>query len=197
MEVYVKLILLSIIAYLAGSVNFAIILFKLTGREDPRTRFSGNPGTTNVYRTAGPFWALVVLLFDVGRAIAVSLLALWLIAPPWLPWVALSLIVGNRYPCFHDFKGGKGVANYLGFCSIITPAAAGLSILAWGGVFALLRVPFLSSFSMVAVLTVGMVQTCGTGRTALAGIILTAVFIMVSHRSNLKEFFRLMGNPRH
>jgi glycerol-3-phosphate acyltransferase PlsY len=88
------------------------------------------------------------------------------------------------------------VANYLGFCSAITPVTAGLSILVWGGVFALLRVPFLSSFSMVAVLTVGMVQACGTGFPALAGIILTALFIIISHRGNLTEFFRLMGDPR-
>lgn len=195
MDVYPKFIFLCIVAYLAGSVNFAILLFKITGREDPRIRFSGNPGATNVYRTAGPFWALVVLLLDAGRSIAVALLALWMIGLPWLPWVGLTLIVGNRYPCFHGFKGGKGVANYLGFCSAITPAAAGLSILAWGAVFALLRVPFLSSFSMVAVLTVGMVQACGTGPMALAGVILTALFIIVSHRSNLKEFFRLLGNP--
>ena len=196
LDSYLKLLFLVIIAYLAGSVNFAIILFTLTGREDPRTRFSGNPGATNVYRTAGPQWALMVLLLDAGRAIAVALLARWLIALPWLPWVALALIAGNRYPCFHGFKGGKGVANYLGFCSAVTPVAAGLSILAWGGVFVLLRVPFLSSFSMVAVLTVGMVQACGTGLPALAGIILTAIFIIISHRRNLTEFFRLMGDPR-
>lgn len=196
MDAYLKFIFLCVVAYLAGSVNFAILLFKATGREDPRIRFSGNPGTTNVYRNAGPFWALVVLMLDVGRSIAVALLALWMIGLWWLPWVGLSLVVGNRYPFFHGFKGGKGVANYLGFCCAITPAAAGLSILAWGGVFALLRVPFLSSFSMVAVLTLGMVQACGTGPLALTGIILTALFIIVSHRSNLKEFFRLMGTPR-
>ena len=88
------------------------------------------------------------------------------------------------------------MANYLGFCSAITPALAGFSILAWGGVFAVLRVPFLSSFSMVAVLTVGMVQACGTSRAALAGVLITALFIIFSHRSNLREFFRLMGDPR-
>ena len=196
MDAHLKFIFLCGVAYLAGSVNFAILLYKLTGREDPRTRFSGNPGTTNVYRTAGPFWALVVFLLDVGRSIAVAFLALWMIGLSCLPWVGLTLIIGNRYPFFHGFQGGKGVANYFGFCGAITPVAAGLSILAWGGVFALLRVPFLSSFSMVAVLTVGMVQACGTGPMALTGIILTALFIIVSHRSNLKEFFRLMGNPR-
>ena len=49
-----KLVLIMILAYLAGSVNFSIILFRLLGRDDPRKSFSGNAGTTNVYRLAGP-----------------------------------------------------------------------------------------------------------------------------------------------
>ena len=58
---------LLLLAYLAGSINFAIIVLRLLGKEDPRTTFSGNAGTTNVYRQAGKGWAVLVLLLDVGR----------------------------------------------------------------------------------------------------------------------------------
>jgi glycerol-3-phosphate acyltransferase PlsY len=68
-----KNILIYLFAYLAGSVNFAIIFFKLAGKEDPRLSFSGNAGTTNVYRQAGYFWATVILLLDIGRALGVAL----------------------------------------------------------------------------------------------------------------------------
>jgi glycerol-3-phosphate acyltransferase PlsY len=62
-------------AYLAGSINFAILLFRLLGKDDPRTRFSGNAGVTNVYRQAGWPLAAMVLVLDVGRAMVVALLA--------------------------------------------------------------------------------------------------------------------------
>ena len=69
-----KIFLIYLFAYLAGSVNFAIIFFKVTGKEDPRLSFSGNAGTTNVYRQAGYFWATVIFLLDIGRAIACRVL---------------------------------------------------------------------------------------------------------------------------
>ena len=102
-------------AYVAGSVNFSILVCRVTGRQDPRHYGSGNPGATNVYRQAGIGWAAAVLLLDMGRAVGVALAANTLL-PFWqVPWVGLGLILGNRFPCFHAFRGGKGVANYLGF----------------------------------------------------------------------------------
>lgn len=91
-------ILLLVLAYLAGSINFSILLFRLTGREDPRQHGSGNPGATNVYRQAGAVWAAVVLLLDMGRAIAVAVLAQRLLNDWQVPWVGLGLILGNRFP---------------------------------------------------------------------------------------------------
>ena len=67
-----KIILIYLFAYLAGSVNFAIIFLKLAGKADPRLSFSGNAGTTNVYRLAGILWASVVFLLDIGRALYIS-----------------------------------------------------------------------------------------------------------------------------
>ena len=70
-----KTFLIYLFAYLAGSINFAIIYSKLAGKEDPRLSFSGNAGTTNVYRQAGILWAAVVFLLDIGRALAVAVMA--------------------------------------------------------------------------------------------------------------------------
>ena len=63
------LILSIIFAYLAGSINFSILLLKILGKEDPRKEFSGNPGVVNVYRQAGFFPAAGVWVLDMGRAI--------------------------------------------------------------------------------------------------------------------------------
>ena len=59
-----RLALMMLLAYFAGSINFAIILLRLLRMEDPRTQFSGNAGTTNVFRQAGKVWAAVVLMLD-------------------------------------------------------------------------------------------------------------------------------------
>lgn len=111
-------------AYLAGSVNFAILFFKIAGRADPRLSFSGNAGTTNVYRLAGMPWAVLVFALDIGRAMAVAALAGYFLDGGWLIWAGFFLVLGNSFPCFHGFRGGKGVANYLGFTVLTVPVAA-------------------------------------------------------------------------
>ncbi len=88
-----KTFLIYLFAYLAGSVNFAIIFFKLTGKEDPRLSFSGNAGTTNVYRQAGILWATVVFLLDIGRALAVAVIAMLFFKKPFAP-------LGGFFSCF-------------------------------------------------------------------------------------------------
>ncbi|MBM4319648.1 MAG: glycerol-3-phosphate acyltransferase [Deltaproteobacteria bacterium] len=173
-------------AYLLGSLNFAVLLFALAGRPDPRLRGSGNAGTTNVYRQAGALWAAAILLLDLARAAGIALAGLQLLPLPLVPWLGLGLLLGNRWPLWHGFKGGKGVATYLGFTALLAPAAAGLAALAWVCVFALLRRPYLASFAMVAVLAGGTLQRCGTSPAALAGMLLTVCLIVWAHRGNLR-----------
>jgi glycerol-3-phosphate acyltransferase PlsY len=182
--------LLVAVAYVAGSVNFAILVFRALGREDPRLHYSQNPGATNVYRQAGPLWALVVLLLDVGRAFVIGWAAFNWLNSGWVPWVGLALILGNRYPCFHGFKGGKGVANYLGFTLAISPLIGLFSGLAWLAVFLAFRVPFYASFSMVAVLAVGNLVCLGARLATVAGVVATIGLIVYSHRRNIAEKFK-------
>lgn len=174
-------------AYVAGSVNFSILVFRFTGREDPRRHGSGNPGATNVYRQAGMGWAVAVLLLDVGRAVSVGLVAKSLLPFLQVPWVGFGLILGNRFPCFHGFKGGKGVANYLGFTLAIAPLWAGIGVLAWGVVHLVSRTPFLSSFAMVVVLAAGTTITSGANWWAGVGAVATALFIVACHHRNIRE----------
>ncbi len=183
-----KLIFLLLLSYLAGSVNFSILLFRFLGKGDPRKSHSGNAGVTNVYRLAGPAWAAVVLLLDVGRAVAVALLANYALSPGQIPWAGLALVIGNRYPCFHRFQGGKGVANYLGFCAALAPVGALLSAIAWVLVYLLRRIPFIASFAMIAVLTLGTIIACEYRPAAITGSIITALFIVFNHRKNIEEF---------
>jgi acyl phosphate:glycerol-3-phosphate acyltransferase len=180
-------IFLALAAYVLGSVNFAIWVFRLTGRDDPRRHGSGNPGATNVYRQAGMGWALAVLLLDMGRAVMVALAAVKLL-PFWqVPWIGLALVLGNHFTCFHGFRGGKGVANYLGFTAVVAPGWAALSILAWAGVFLGWRTPFVSSFAMVFILTAGTAIAEGAQWQGGVGAAMTALFIVACHHRNIRE----------
>jgi len=174
-------------AYLAGSINFPIILFRLSGRTDPRRQFSGNPGTTNVYRQAGPAWAAVVLLLDFSRAIGVAWLAVSLLSAPFVPWAGLALILGNRYPCFHGFSGGKGVANYLGFSALPAGLETLYALAAWLIAFRFFRRPFIASFFMVTILGGMVTRKLGCSAGAAVGEVVSVLFIVYNHRRNIRE----------
>lgn len=174
-------------AYLAGSVNFSILLFAVLGKGDPRSRFSGNAGATNVWRQAGRGWAALVLFLDLIRAMGLALLALYFLPEAQVPWSGLLLVLGNRYPCFHGFRGGKGVAAYLGFTIPIAPYAAVLSALVWAAVYRLTRLPFIASFFMVTILAAGTIVAFGYHATATAGAVATIFLIYFNHRKNIAD----------
>ncbi len=185
-----KFIVIIIFSYVAGSINFSIILFRLVGRGDPRTGFSGNAGVTNVYRQAGMLWAAVILALDMGRAVGVAAAAVYFLPGPAVPWAGVSLVAGNRFPVFHGFRGGKGVANYLGFTAYLYPAAAAAACAVWVAVYGIARVPFVASFFMVAVLAGGAAMVFWPSPAAITGTAATFLLIVANHARNIGDFIR-------
>jgi acyl phosphate:glycerol-3-phosphate acyltransferase len=183
-------------AYLAGSINFSIIIFKVTGKNDPRNSFSGNAGTTNVYRQAGIFWAVLVLILDVGRALAVAGLSSVFLHKEFVPWMGLSLVLGNRFPCFHGFQGGKGVAGYLGFTAFLSSISAALSALIWVVCYGIFRITFVASFFMVLTLAAGTAYAINFNPAGLPGIIITVLIIFYNHKKNIFEFLQKKNSSR-
>jgi acyl phosphate:glycerol-3-phosphate acyltransferase len=176
-----------LIAYLSGSVNFAIIFFRLAGKADPRSSFSGNAGTTNVYRQAGIFWALMVFMLDIGRAVAVAAAAVCWLPVSYVPWAGFFLVLGNSYPCFHGFRGGKGVANYLGFSAFVAPWSAFFAAIIWLAVYGVYRIPFVASFFMVFILSIGHDFSFNWTVSAVTGAAATFMLIVFNHRKNIIE----------
>jgi glycerol-3-phosphate acyltransferase PlsY len=189
-----KIILIYFAAYLAGSINFAVIFFKLTGKADPRLSFSGNAGTTNVYRQAGYFWAAVILLLDIGRALGVAALAAHYLDGKYLPWAGFFLVLGNSFTCLHNFRGGKGVANFLGFTLLVQPWAALLAAIMWVVTYGLCRIIFVASFVMVFTLALGLAYSNYWGFTAATGAVATFFLIAFNHRKNIIEYWK--GNEQ-
>jgi glycerol-3-phosphate acyltransferase PlsY len=186
--------LLLALAYFAGSVNFSIVLFRILGKDDPRYHFSGNAGVTNVYRQAGIFWAGIVLILDVGRALAIAAAALYLLDKPLVPWVGLALIVGNSYPCFHGFQGGKGVASYIGFTAALSPVSSILSCIVWLIVFIIFRIPFVASFCMILTIAAEIIITYNHTPVFISGVMATVLLIFYNHKSNIRSLMEKVRN---
>ena len=102
------------LAYLLGSIPFGIVMAKLFGLGDLRAIGSGNIGATNVLRTGNKLAAFLTLLGDSGKGAAAVLLARALIGEDGAGVAALFAMLGHLHPVFLKFKGGKGVATFLG-----------------------------------------------------------------------------------
>ena len=107
--------LLVLLAYLLGSLSFAILISQLFGNADPRLGGSGNPGASNMLRMAGRKAALFTLLGDLGKGLLPVLIAAELgLSLQQQAWVGLAAVLGHLYPLYFNFRGGKGVATAAG-----------------------------------------------------------------------------------
>jgi len=177
-------------AYLFGSINTSVLAARLAGKGDIRQVGSGNPGATNALRLLGKGWAAGVLLVDAGRGAGVFLLAAWLIPGPWQPYAAaFGVVLGNLFPVFHGFQGGKGVATTLGLYLAVSPAAAGLGLAVFIAVALATRYASLASLCMVAAYP-GWLALLGApaGAIGLGGVMVAV--IAFTHRANIGRLLR-------
>lgn len=125
-----------VLAYLIGSVSFAVVISRVMGLADPRSYGSGNPGATNVLRTGNKTAAVLTLVGDALKGAVAVLLARWL-AVPWefgdttIALVALAAFAGHLFPVFHGFKGGKGVATAAGVLLALHPVLGLGTLVTW------------------------------------------------------------------
>jgi glycerol-3-phosphate acyltransferase PlsY len=126
--------LVTLAAYLIGSLSFAVVISRLMGLNDPRTYGSKNPGATNVLRSGNKIAAVLTLLLDALKGwLPVYLVKVhgadWGLGESTLAWVFLAAFLGHLFPVFFRFKGGKGVATAAGVLIALEPTLA-LSVLA-------------------------------------------------------------------
>ncbi len=185
--------LLALLAYLLGSLSFAILLSRLAGGPDPRASGSGNPGATNMLRVAGRQLAILTLLGDLLKGCVPVILARQLgLDPSEQAWIGMAAVVGHLYPVYFRFHGGKGVATAAGCLLGLYPPAALLFLSAWLLTF------YLSRTSSLAAL-VGMPLTlpllAWQAPAALLPVTLLALLVVWRHRRNLGDLFA--GRERH
>jgi len=185
--------LLTLLAYLIGSLSFAILLSRLAGMPDPRASGSGNPGATNMLRLAGKRLAICTLFGDLLKGLLPVLLAASLdMSIQQQAWIGLAAVCGHLYPLYFRFRGGKGVATAAGTLLALYPPAALLAIVAWLVVFRLTRT---SSLAALIALPLCLPLLAWQQPGALLPMSLLALLIVWRHRSNVRDLFA--GRERH
>ncbi len=122
--------LLALAAYLIGSVVPSYYVARYRQAIDIRSVGSRNAGTLNTFHHVGPWWALVVLIFDTGKGAIAVLLPLWVGAPQWAVFItAPAVLAGHNWPILLKFQGGKGAASLMGICLAFAPLASMISLI--------------------------------------------------------------------
>lgn len=185
----VQNILLAVIGgYLLGSVPFGLLITKLAGLGDIREIGSGNIGATNVLRTGRKDLALATLLLDSGKgALAVLLAKLW-ITVDVQAIAGMAAFIGHCFPIYLGFKGGKGVATFLG-TSLAIKLPVGLTILGvWLLSAALFRMSSLAALIAAIAGTIAAVFFASEGIWMFVGVM--TVFIFIRHHDNISRILK-------
>ena len=182
-------IFLIFLFYLIGSLPFALIITKLFGFGDIRNIGSGNIGATNALRTGNKLLALIVLCFDIIKGfIPFFILQLYFIEMNLLNKIFIChfAIIGHIFPVWLKFKGGKGVATYIGFLFGINPYIVFSFLVLWLLVVALTK--YSSIGSLVAIL-VAPAYFIFINLDFYIGIffVYLSLLILLKHKENIKR----------
>jgi glycerol-3-phosphate acyltransferase PlsY len=182
---YAVVVIAFLLGYLLGSIPFGLILTKLAGTPDLRSIGSGNIGATNVLRTGRKGLAAATLLFDMLKGTVAVILAGYYGGPNAAMLAALGAFLGHLFPVWLGFKGGKGVAVYIGvLIGLFWPAAAMFCVL-WLATAATTR------YSSLAALVASFVTPLFLwwfGHLALASLFaVLTLLLFYMHRENIKR----------
>ena len=177
-----EMLLALALGYLLGSIPFGLLLTRFAGKGDIREIGSGNIGATNVLRTGSRFLAGLTLLLDCLKATAAILLARRLFGEESAAAAATGAMVGHLYPVWLGFRGGKGVATFLGVLIPLLPVAAYIYAAIW--VLLLLTVRISSVAGMAAAIS-APISALALHSSYFPMLLGFAVLVLWKHRENI------------
>ena len=182
-------------SYLLGNLNGAVIVSRLTAHEDVRSHGSGNAGLTNFIRNYGAKTALLVVLIDVGKAVAACLLGQTLLSP--LGYAkegqmlgAACVLLGHIFPALLGFKGGKGILSGFTVAIMIDWRIALLIFLAFAVAYGLTQYVSLGSVLAAAMFGVGFILFYRQQPVMMWTALLLAALVIYMHRGNIQRLLR-------
>ena len=188
-------LLLIPIAYLIGSISFAVVVSKCMRLPDPHSYGSGNPGATNVLRTGNKLAAVLTLMGDALKGFLAVMLARIILGDESLTstlnsWllccVVVAVFLGHVFPIFHSFKGGKGVATACGILFGINWILGVATLSTWIIVATFMRYSSLAALAAAVFGPIYFVFLFGFQPMAIALVFVCALLIW-RHRSNIKN----------
>ena len=177
-----------ILSYLIGSIPFGFLLTKIFLKKDIREIGSGNIGATNVLRTGNKLIGYGTLILDIFKAV-IPVLIIKYQYPEFLFLSSLSIFLGHVFPIWLKFKGGKGVATYLGILFCINYILGFVFIISWFLIFLISKYSSLSS--LIASLTIPIYHFFIIDNENYYFFIILFILIFYTHRKNIK---RLINN---
>ncbi|WP_099824352.1 glycerol-3-phosphate 1-O-acyltransferase PlsY [Oceaniglobus indicus] len=187
------LILTAIAAYLLGAVPFGIVMARLFGLGDLRTIGSGNIGATNVLRTGNRTAAFLTLVLDAAKGGIAVLLARWLVGDNGAQVAGFAAFLGHCYPVYLGFKGGKGVATFLGTLLALAWPLGLIACGIWAATAAAFR--YSSLAALVAAVTSPLVAMIAGYDQMAVLLALLAGLIVLRHSTNIARL-RAGTEPR-
>jgi glycerol-3-phosphate acyltransferase PlsY len=184
-----------LIAYLIGSVSFAVVFSRIFGLQDPRTYGSGNPGATNVLRSGNKAAAALTLIGDAAKGWFAVWLAVRLeFTPLAVAGVAIAVFIGHLYPIFLKFKGGKGVATAFGVMIAVQPLLALAAMATWIIIAMFFRLSSLAALTCAVFAPLyyffgGMLMWQAHLPIGVA-LIVIAIFLLVRHKANIHRLIQ-------
>ena len=180
-----------ILAYLIGSIPFAVVASRAFGLPDPRSYGSGNPGATNVLRTGRKGAAALTLLGDAGKGWLAVALAQHFglrfgVGEIGVAGAALAAFAGHLFPVFIGFKGGKGVATALGVVAALSVWLALAVVAIWLAVALIWRYSSLAGIVAAALAPLLAWLLLGPGELTGA-VLLMALALLWRHRENMRK----------
>ncbi len=179
-----SLALLAIVAYMVGAVPFGIVITRLFGLGDLRQIGSGNIGATNVLRTGNKLAAFLTLILDAGKGALMVLAASAIFAVDDARQLAgFSAFLGHVFPVWLRFKGGKGVATYLGTLIALSFWVGAAACLTWLVFAALFRISSLAALAAALAVPIWL-QLLGAGNMTVLALALGAL-VWMRHKDNI------------
>lgn len=173
------------VGYALGSIPFGLLLTRLAGLGDVRQIGSGNIGATNVLRTGRKGLAAATLLLDAAKGAAAVLIAHAAFGPTAATVAGFGALLGHIFPVWLKFKGGKGVATFLGVLIALAWQLAAVFAIVWLAVAATTRISSLSA--LVATVAVPVAAfLMGSEQIAIAAALMGAI-ILIKHRANIRR----------
>jgi glycerol-3-phosphate acyltransferase PlsY len=167
-----------VIGYLLGSIPFGVLISGIMGLGDLRKIGSGNIGATNVLRTGNKFAAAATLILDGGKGVVAVLIAMTFAAPDAAQLAALAAFAGHCFPIWLQFKGGKGVATFLGILLAIAWPVGVAACLTWLVTAFALRI---SSLSALVAALLAPIWAAILGFPTISGLA-TALALLIFYR---------------